>query len=65
MRHRYQTDPYGMIASFDIADALRRAEQRRREREQRERERAARATARAGLVARLRGLFAAPRRSTA
>jgi hypothetical protein len=61
---RYQTDRYGMISSFDIAEALRRAESRRLERERRERERAARAAERIGWIARLRGLALAPRRST-
>lgn len=60
---RYQTDRYGMIASFDIAEALRRAERRQREREHRERERAARAAERVGLVARVRGMFATPRQA--
>ena len=57
---RYQTDRYGMIASFDIAEALRRSERRRREREHRERERAARAAERGGWLARVRGMFATP-----
>ena len=61
---RYQTDRYGMIASFDIAEALRRAESRRRERDRRERERAALRADRAGVMARLRSLIAIPRRST-
>jgi hypothetical protein len=61
---RYETDRYGMIASFDIAEALRRAESRRREREHRARERAARSAERVGLMARLRALVAVPRRST-
>jgi hypothetical protein len=62
---RYQTDQFGMISSFDIAEALRRAEQRRVERERRERERSARAARRAGWLGRLRGAFSAPRRSAA
>lgn len=62
---RYRTDRYGMISSFDIVDALRRAEQRRLERERRERERMARAAARGGLLARLRALVSAPRRQAA
>jgi hypothetical protein len=62
---RYQTDQFGMISSFDIAQALRRSEQRRLEREHRERERAARAAARAGWFARLRGVVSVPRRSAA
>jgi hypothetical protein len=60
---RYQTDRYGMIASFDIAEALRRAEDRQREREHRTRERAARAAERVGFVARVRGMFATPRQA--
>ena len=56
---RYETDRYGMIASFDIAEALRRAESRRRARE-----RAARSAERVGLMARLRALVVVPRRST-
>jgi hypothetical protein len=60
---RYQTDRYGMIASFDIAEALRRAERRQREREHRERGRAARAAERVGLVARMRAMFATPRQA--
>jgi hypothetical protein len=62
---RYRTDRFGMIASFDIVDALRRAELRRLERERRERERQARAAARVGPFARLRALFSAPRRQAA
>jgi len=62
---RYRTDRFGMISSFDIAEALRRAEARRRERERRERQRAARAAARAGLLTRFRALFAMPGRSAA
>jgi hypothetical protein len=62
---RYSTDRYGMISSFDIVDALRRAELRRRERERRERERLARAAARVGPLARLRALFTTPRRQAA
>jgi hypothetical protein len=61
---RYQTDRYGMIASFDIAEALRRAESRRREREHRARERAVQRAERVGLMARLRALVVVPRRST-
>jgi hypothetical protein len=61
---RYQTDRYGMISSFDIAQALRRAERRRIERERLELERAARAAERVGLLARVRALVVAPRRST-
>jgi hypothetical protein len=60
---RYQTDRYGMIASFDIVEALRRAENRQRELRHRERERAARAAERGGWVARVRGLFATPRQA--
>ena len=60
---RYQTDRYGMIASFDIAEALRRAEGRQRERAHRERQRAARTAERVGFVARLRGLLATPRQA--
>ena len=59
--HRYQTDRFGMISSFDIAEALRRAEERRLERERRERERAARAEERAGRWGRLWALLTAPR----
>jgi hypothetical protein len=62
---RYQTDRFGMISSFDIAEALRRAELRRIERERRERERAARAADRAGRFGRLWALVTAPRRSAA
>lgn len=62
---RYRTDRYGMISSFDIVDALRRAEQRKRERERRLRERGAREAARVGLLARLRALVSTPRRQAA
>jgi hypothetical protein len=62
---RYETDQYGMISSFDIGDALRRAERRRLENERLERERNARSDARVGVLARMRALFVAPRRSTA
>jgi len=62
---RYQTDRFGMISSFDIAEALRRAEHRRQEAERRRRERETNAAARAGWLARVRGLIAAPRRSAA
>jgi hypothetical protein len=62
---RYQTDRFGMISSFDIAEALRRAEARRAEQETRQREREMRAAARAGWLARLRSTFSSPRRSTA
>lgn len=62
---RYQTDRFGMISSYDIAEALRRSEARRRARELRERRRAARAAARIGVLTRLRALLAAPRRSAA
>lgn len=62
---RYRTDRYGMIASFDIVDALRRAELRRQERERRASERKARAANRVGLFARLRAFFSAPRRQAA
>ena len=67
MRRRYQTDRYGMISSFDIAEALRRGEQRRLERERRRLERAARVPSPARVLARLRGLVVlmVPRRSTA
>jgi len=60
---RYQTDRYGMIASFDIAEALRRAEQRGVARERLRLERAARDAERASYLARLRALVAMPRRS--
>jgi hypothetical protein len=60
---RYQADRYGMIASFDIAEALRRAEQRGRERERLRREHANRVADRASFLARLRALVAMPRRS--
>ncbi|HTY18660.1 MAG TPA: hypothetical protein VMH82_13110 [Myxococcota bacterium] len=62
---RYETDRYGMISSFDIADALRRAERRRLDSERLERERKMRKAARAGWLARMRGIFAAPHRTTA
>jgi hypothetical protein len=62
---RYQTDRYGLISSFDIAEALRRAERRRLERERLERERAARAAARAGWKSRVWTLLVTPRRSAA
>jgi hypothetical protein len=62
---RYRTDRYGMISSFDIVDALRRAELRRQERERRERERKTRAANRVGLFARLRALVSTPRRQAA
>ncbi len=60
---RYQTDRYGMIASFDIAEALRRAERRGRESEQLRLESAARDAERAGVLTRLRALVVMPRRS--
>lgn len=53
---RYRTDQFGMISSFDIAEALRRAEARRLDAERLERERAARRAERAGWLGRLRGL---------
>lgn len=59
---RYHADRFGMIASFDIAEALRRAEQRRRERELQERERADRAR---GLLGRVRALLQPPTRAAA
>jgi hypothetical protein len=62
---RYQTDRFGMISSFDIAEALRRAERRRAEEELRRREREAAALEQRGIAARVRALFAAPRRSAA
>ena len=62
---RYRTDRYGMIESFDIVDALRRAELRRAERERRELARKTRAAGRVGLGARLRGLISAPRSQAA
>jgi hypothetical protein len=62
---RYETDRYGMISSFDIADALRRAERRRLENERRERERAAGKAARSGMLERVWSVLAAPRRSAA
>jgi hypothetical protein len=62
---RYETDRYGMISSFDISDALRRAERRRLENERIERERKVRRAARVGVLARVRALFVAPSRSTA
>jgi hypothetical protein len=52
-----------MIASFDIAEALRRAEQRGRERERLRREHAVRVADRASFLARLRALVATQRRS--
>ena len=63
--YRYTTDRFGMISSFDIAEALRRAERRRLEQEGRRRAREARAAARAGWLARVRDLVVAPRRSAA
>jgi len=65
MPARYRTDRYGMISSFDIVDALRRAELRRQERERRERDRQARNADRVGWLARLRGLVSTPRRQAA
>lgn len=62
---RYQTDRFGMISSFDIAEALRRSERRRLDEERRRREREARAAERVGVLARLRGMFATPRGSAA
>ena len=62
---RYKTDRFGMISSFDIAEALRRAERRRSDAERRRREREATLAARAGLLARMRALLVAPRRSAA
>jgi hypothetical protein len=62
---RYQTDRFGMISSFDIAEALRRSESRRIEEERRRREREATRAERSGVVARVRALFATPRRSAA
>ncbi len=58
---RYRTDRYGMIGSFDIVDALRRAELRRGERERRELARKKKAAGRVGLMTRLRALVLAPR----
>jgi hypothetical protein len=58
---RYRTDQFGMISSFDIAEALRRAEARRLDDERRERERVARRAERAGWFARLRGIVPALR----
>jgi len=58
---RYRTDRDGMIGSFDIVDALRRAELRRAERERRELARKKKAAGRVGLVTRLRALVLAPR----
>ncbi len=60
---RYQADRYGMIASFDIAEALRRAERTRLARERLRLARAAREAERASFWARLRALAAMPRRS--
>ena len=60
---RYQTDRCGVIASFDIAEALRRAEQRGLVRERLRLEHAARVAERASLLERLRALVAMPRRS--
>jgi hypothetical protein len=62
---RYQTDRHGLISSFDIAEALRRAEQRRLARERQQQERAARVAASPGWLARVRELLVAPRRSAA
>lgn len=62
---RYRTDRYGMIQSFDVVDALRRAELRRADRERRELERKTRAAGRVGLVTRLRALVLAPPRQAA
>jgi hypothetical protein len=60
---RYKTDRCGVIASFDIAEALRRAEQRGLARERLRLEHAARVAERASLLERLRALVAMPRRS--
>lgn len=62
---RYEADRFGMISSFDIADALRRAERRRVEADRRRREREAASAARIGVLARVRALLASPRRSAA
>lgn len=62
---RYRTDSLGMISSFDIAEALRRAETRRNDAERQQRERALRRAERAGWLTRLRGIVSAPRRSAA
>ena len=62
---RYETDRYGMISSYDIAEALRRAERRRLAADHARREREAKAVARAGWLARIRGLVVAPPRSAA
>jgi hypothetical protein len=62
---RYTTDRFGMISSFDIAEALRRAERRRLEQESRRRAREERSAARAGWLGRVRGLVVGPRRSAA
>lgn len=62
---RYRTDRYGMISSFDIVDALRRAELRKQECERRECDRQARSARRVGLLARLRALVSTPRRQAA
>lgn len=61
LMRRYRTDQFGMISSFDIAEALRRAEARRLDAERRERERVARRAERAGWLARLRGIVPALR----
>lgn len=53
---RYRTDSFGMISSFDIAEALRRAETRRLDADRRDRARAAQRAERAGWLARLRGI---------
>lgn len=52
-----------MIASFDIAEALRRAERQSLARERLRLERATREAERASLWSRLRALVAMPRRS--
>jgi hypothetical protein len=54
-----------MISSFDVVDALRRAELRRAEQERRAQARSARASSRIGLLTRLRGLVSTPRRQAA
>lgn len=62
---RYRTDRFGMISSFDIAEALRRAERRRLEEERRRHARETKAAERAGWLARVRALLGTPRREAA
>jgi hypothetical protein len=64
---RYHTDRFGMISSFDIAEALRRAEMRQRDAERHARSKQARSQRPRSqtLLARVRALIAPPARAAA